>query len=109
MVVRDDHRRGIRRQGRLHHFAWMYLGAVDRSAEQLDELQHAMARVQQDRDEDLVLQRRHPQSQELLGYRRIRQRDPALQALVDEPSRRSEEHTSELQSLMRISYAVFCL
>src|SRR3546814_2073344 len=25
------------------------------------------------------------------------------------PFRRSEEHTSELQSLMRISYAVFCL
>src|SRR3546814_2193039 len=25
------------------------------------------------------------------------------------PVRRSEEHTSELQSLMRISYAVFCL
>src|SRR3546814_8123321 len=25
------------------------------------------------------------------------------------PWRRSEEHTSELQSLMRISYAVFCL
>src|SRR3546814_7883163 len=33
---------------------------------------------------------------------------------ADEPAarlraRRSEEHTSELQSLMRISYAVFCL
>src|SRR3546814_7229620 len=26
-----------------------------------------------------------------------------------EKSKRSEEHTSELQSLMRISYAVFCL
>src|SRR3546814_3115936 len=26
-----------------------------------------------------------------------------------EPGHRSEEHTSELQSLMRISYAVFCL
>src|SRR3546814_6316569 len=26
-----------------------------------------------------------------------------------EPQARSEEHTSELQSLMRISYAVFCL
>src|SRR3546814_6108521 len=26
-----------------------------------------------------------------------------------EPAERSEEHTSELQSLMRISYAVFCL
>src|SRR3546814_289617 len=25
------------------------------------------------------------------------------------PSGRSEEHTSEIQSLMRISYAVFCL
>src|SRR3546814_4221035 len=29
--------------------------------------------------------------------------------LKEIPSRRSEEHTSELQSLMRISYAVFCL
>src|SRR3546814_8353408 len=28
---------------------------------------------------------------------------------VDQEVQRSEEHTSELQSLMRISYAVFCL
>src|SRR3546814_6485958 len=28
---------------------------------------------------------------------------------MDEGQHRSEEHTSELQSLMRISYAVFCL
>src|SRR3546814_10577166 len=28
---------------------------------------------------------------------------------VEVEHRRSEEHTSELQSLMRISYAVFCL
>src|SRR3546814_5877385 len=28
---------------------------------------------------------------------------------LDGPVSRSEEHTSELQSLMRISYAVFCL
>src|SRR3546814_7976245 len=27
----------------------------------------------------------------------------------DSPTARSEEHTSELQPLMRISYAVFCL
>src|SRR3546814_3599156 len=33
---------------------------------------------------------------------------PALDYLVH-PGVRSEEHTSELQSLMRISYAVFCL
>src|SRR3546814_2921513 len=50
-----------------------------------------------------------------------RARDQSLRALPDRdrhPSRRddrpqllhrSEEHTSELQSLMRISYAVFCL
>src|SRR3546814_5345129 len=29
--------------------------------------------------------------------------------VVDADTYRSEEHTSELQSLMRISYAVFCL
>src|SRR3546814_6316527 len=28
---------------------------------------------------------------------------------ISEPGKRSEENTSELQSLMRISYAVFCL
>src|SRR3546814_7456552 len=39
------------------------------------------------------------------GAQRGRQRDPAGDRRAD----RSEEHTSELQSLMRISYAVFCL
>src|SRR3546814_3644234 len=42
---------------------------------------------------------------------RIVERDqdarPVGEQLGDNP--RSEEHTSELQSLMRISYAVFCL
>src|SRR3546814_4270834 len=33
----------------------------------------------------------------------------ALQAYAEGVNARSEEHTSELQSLMRISYAVFCL
>src|SRR3546814_10703615 len=32
-----------------------------------------------------------------------------LDEIGDMPMDRSEEHTSELQSLMRISYAVFCL
>src|SRR3546814_2354290 len=32
-----------------------------------------------------------------------------FEAEVDADIERSEEHTSELQSLMRISYAVFCL
>src|SRR3546814_1975812 len=34
---------------------------------------------------------------------------PRVDALSDADDGRSEEHTSELQSLMRISYAVFCL
>src|SRR3546814_2702567 len=33
----------------------------------------------------------------------------ATPAIAEIATRRSEEHTSELQSLMRISYAVFCL
>src|SRR3546814_2781860 len=34
---------------------------------------------------------------------------PATRAVREGNGARSEEHTSELQSLMRISYAVFCL
>src|SRR3546814_5704671 len=33
----------------------------------------------------------------------------SVKSEVDSTKYRSEEHTSELQSLMRISYAVFCL
>src|SRR3546814_7389802 len=39
-------------------------------------------------------------------------RSPSKRASIESPTAtgwRSEEHTSELQSLMRISYAVFCL
>src|SRR3546814_6755888 len=43
----------------------------------------------------------------------IRRTEPVVRALAAAGHRvsidRSEEHTSELQSLMRISYAVFCL
>src|SRR3546814_781080 len=44
------------------------------------------------------------------GYASVMAGDMAGQELgVHEATIRSEEHTSELQSLMRISYAVFCL
>src|SRR3546814_7681749 len=39
-----------------------------------------------------------------VGQRRI-----DLDPIAVRPHARSEEHTSELQSLMRLSYAVFCL
>src|SRR3546814_6308041 len=38
-----------------------------------------------------------------------RPHDPAADHGASRNGHRSEEHTSELQSLMRISYAVFCL
>src|SRR3546814_9154739 len=46
----------------------------------------------------------HPSKAEVGGRR-------AYRSVADLPGApdRSEEHTSELQSLMRISYAVFCL
>src|SRR3546814_4213794 len=39
----------------------------------------------------------------------VEQQQPGLDRAVERHLDRSEEHTSELQSLMRTSYAVFCL
>src|SRR3546814_3988823 len=50
---------------------------------------------------DAELERRRA-AQAAKGWKPATPRPPS-------PSTRSEEHTSELQSLMRISYAVFCL
>src|SRR3546814_2237488 len=45
-----------------------------------------------------------------LGYTpEVAERWPWVARLSGGVAERSEEHTSELQSLMRISYAVFCL
>src|SRR3546814_6931730 len=52
----------------------------------------------------------HPRDAELLLLPlRVRHEAGDLAGQVDAGLTRSEEHTSELQSLMRISYAVFCL
>src|SRR3546814_6877363 len=59
----------------------------------------------------LVFVAQHGAGQRLLHHRLLR-RAPERLDVVDRrrhQPRRSEEHTSELQSLMRISYAVFCL
>src|SRR3546814_8459274 len=44
---------------------------------------------------------------DVLGLHRIDRNIAPIEALAN--TQTSEEHTSELQSLMRISYAVFCL
>src|SRR3546814_1893181 len=43
------------------------------------------------------------------GINQVMGSSPGTSAIVFLIGARSEEHTSELQSLMRISYAVFCL
>src|SRR3546814_2702056 len=58
--------------------------------------------------------RRRPARDRGAAAARVRQRRGFLekrraQGCRRGPRKRSEEHTSELQSLMRISYAVFCL
>src|SRR3546814_7440345 len=50
-------------------------------------------------------ERRRAKARKRAWERQLRKAEEQHQALND----RSEEHTSELQSLMRISYAVFCL
>src|SRR3546814_4423369 len=56
---------------------------------------------------------RYPQGRPLLRPRPRRaprhRHPPRVSQRARHPVPRSEEHTSELQSLMRISYAVFCL
>src|SRR3546814_6109419 len=56
-----------------------------------------------DRECDDAAERRDPRAHE------APQRDDAVAVRPGPVRTRSEEHTSELQSLMRISYAVFCL
>src|SRR3546814_10710746 len=64
-------------------------------------------RGKQDAGGDLGPERRLQQH----GGGRVSDEPPVAPVRRDAPDRgpRSEEHTSELQSLMRISYAVFCL
>src|SRR3546814_15534080 len=70
-----------------------------------------------DRLDDLLHRARRTSGPARNPDRRLRDRDDACHlhppGESDPPPRhgprRSEEHTSELQSLMRISYAVFCL
>src|SRR3546814_3123164 len=63
-------------------------------AREIDQALPELTPVEQDRNID-----------DLAG---LHQREQFEQLIERAESARSEEHTSELQSLMRISYAVFC-
>src|SRR3546814_9012170 len=72
--------------------------AVDRLAE--------IAAQVNERQENIGARRLHTVLERLLDTLSFEAPDKSGTVAID---RRSEEHTSELQSLMRISYAVFCL
>src|SRR3546814_2359896 len=63
-------------------------------------------------DPGMAARRRHQEGRDRT-QQIAAQEHPAEADAADQPAgngrQRSEEHTSELQSLMRISYAVFCL
>src|SRR3546814_9691284 len=78
---------------------------------QIAEIDEQAGALSEDEHRVLAPQRVHEQDG-AAGQREIPEgdRDDALAAdLALQPLHRSEEQTSELQSLMRISYAVFCL
>src|SRR3546814_1273930 len=52
---------------------------------------------------------RHARGQQRRGNPTCQYTHGLLPVVPRQAARKSEEHTSELQSLMRISYAVFCL
>src|SRR3546814_4693115 len=89
-MMGDRRERGIAIRAAVHEGGGAECGFADRAA--IDEQARFRAGIDIDPRRQF-----HEQIVRMLA---IDQRDAA---------RRSEEHTSELQSLMRISYAVFCL
>src|SRR3546814_10074922 len=65
--------------------------------------EHGGSAVRRETRKDDIAAANKADPHEIAKGRHVKQRRDVQQL------RRSEEHTSELQSLMRISYAVFCL
>src|SRR3546814_7039684 len=76
-------------------------------------LRHALTNehIEQPRFDDGLLVRIAHSADKLISFQRLghQKSEVAFHSLERGRRIRSEEHTSELQSLMRISYAVFCL
>src|SRR3546814_4229663 len=94
------------REQRHHNLEVLAVGLLVAQAE-LNRLgqrvDHVIAVVVQDQHIGARIQHRRDVLREVARAERRLHRGDGL------PAERSEEHTSELQSLMRISYAVFCL
>src|SRR3546814_2959819 len=88
-------------------------GRVLKTGERLKRLREELEKGIVDTPANRVKLAARIEEMSLLGstINRTRRRDVAEFKVERRPQtvKRSEEHTSELQSLMRISYAVFCL
>src|SRR3546814_8926032 len=86
------------------------LARVQQLAEHLDARADRLLGIADAHDLDLVANL-HDAALDAPGHHRAapRDREHVLDRHQERLVLRSEEHTSELQSLMRISYAVFCL
>src|SRR3546814_7627663 len=104
------------------HHRWLYVWLRKRlsnSADAADLAQDTFVRVLRGYRADAIPVLRTPRAylttvakRLLVNHSERRSLEQAYQnslLLLPEPLVRSEEHTSELQSLMRISYASFCL
>src|SRR3546814_9087395 len=65
--------------------------------------------VLQHRMVDMYIAHEEAKSMAMMAAKRVGEDSEADRRKAMSAAKRSEEHTSELQSLMRISYAVFCL
>src|SRR3546814_4500379 len=101
-----DHRVGDARPAGKQLSGDARLGRLD-EADILDLVGEQRIAMLGDFDDDHALAGRDGHRRKADDDMRVDERENAA-AQREEP-RRSEEHTSELQSLMRISYAVFCL
>src|SRR3546814_10632909 len=91
---------GMTRGALYHHFGskqGLFEAVVEQIDEEMDDQLKALATKEKDEWKALCVSARAYLEMVL---------EPTVQRIM---LRRSEEHTSELQSLMRISYAVFCL
>src|SRR3546814_7579160 len=101
----DEFARGLAPGGTLfEELGFYYVGPVD--GHNLDHLLPVLENVRDATEGPILV---HVVTKKGKGYAPAEAADDKYHGVVKFDVIRSEEHTSELQSLMRISYAVFCL
>src|SRR3546814_7838825 len=97
-------------QHRFDHNSWQSIHATGEARELVGELIQHERHPQRHYQARQIIAAQQQEAAEKPDYASEDRRDhQTKQGIAQAGYARSEEHTSELQSLMRISYAVFCL